>query len=384
MDEVEAAAVAIEAARVTQAMKERAHLPMPAEYVALNGRVWPQQLPVRDLLGIIDAWGTLSRTVLYKLGVEAWGKPHVPPVKMRGAIQAMQWVRPEIRDTARRSANDAILMNYWGRNKVAYAFHPGLAEALADTTGSDTVPAPVLRMLPHANPLFLFPRAFPVVLADGKPGLLRAFFVTGLLPVGGGNHVRTSSDDSEADGLQLSAFTQVGAVGGKPEDWELSSVSVPLDGRFTVAEAAERSAQLWDADPDSSVNMTSASTNAWTRMVLDICLPALLYACSSEPDVRPEVRPPVRRKGTGKPPRPAKVRELGYRVGPALLAARKAPTARPHGTGTGRTVAAHMRKAHWHTFRFGAGRQQSYVKWLPPISVNPQADGPDKPTVITI
>jgi hypothetical protein len=381
--EKERQAVAVEAARVTALAKERMGTPTPTAYLDVHKRVWPQQVPVRDLLGIVDAWGELAKGTLYALGAEALGQPGVPPVKMHGALLALSRMKGDMFDAVRRASNDAVLMRYWGKSKIAYTVHPGLAEALADTTGTDAVPASVMRQLPHPDPLFLFPQALPVTLSDGMPGLIRGFFVTGLITLPGGN-VRTSSADPEATGLQLAAFSQVGTADIPPMDWDLSSVSVPLSGEFTVVEAAAASADGWDVDPASATRTTHQSTSAWTDTILRLCLPVLLYACSSEPDEQAEVRPPVKkRSGTQRAAKPARVRQLGYRIGPGLQATRKV---RPERTGnaTGRTVAAHMRRAHWHTFRFGTGRAESYVKWLPPIPVNPHGGDADQPTVITI
>lgn len=38
-----------------------------------------------------------------------------------------------------------------------------------------------------------------------------------------------------------------------------------------------------------------------------------------------------------------------------------------------RSPAAHIRRAHWHTFRIGEGRKKTRVKWLAPMLINPSA-----------
>lgn len=42
----------------------------------------------------------------------------------------------------------------------------------------------------------------------------------------------------------------------------------------------------------------------------------------------------------------------------------------PVGPGNGTSKRPHIRKAHWHVYRFGKGRTQKKVLWLPPIEVN--------------
>jgi hypothetical protein len=375
-------AIAAEEERTLKVARQRHGEPLPDAIANVNRKIWPQEIPVRDLLRIVEAWAALARGVLRHLGVEVLGEPEMDAVAVRGAFAALSRMGPDALDFGRRSASDTVLVRHWEEHKVVYTIHPGLLEGLIDTTGSDRVPASVLRRLPHPNPLVLFPRAVPVSLSDGSPGLMRGFFVTGTLTVPRGM-VRTSSADPEATGLQLCAFSQVGTSDSPPKAWDLSSVSVPLNGEFTVAEAAGRSADGWDADPDSALGATPELVGAWTREILRICLPVLLYACSSEPDRRSEASLPMKRKAKRKAPQPPRLYQLGYRVGPALLAPLRGSQGHSGGT-SGRTVVPHMRRAHWHTYRVGPGRQDSYVRWLPPISVNPEGQPASVPTVIAV
>jgi len=51
------------------------------------------------------------------------------------------------------------------------------------------------------------------------------------------------------------------------------------------------------------------------------------------------------------------------------------------GPGNGTTKRPHIRKAHWHIYRYGKGRMQKKVLWIPPIEVNCKAK-PELPVVI--
>lgn len=51
------------------------------------------------------------------------------------------------------------------------------------------------------------------------------------------------------------------------------------------------------------------------------------------------------------------------------------------GTGNGTTKRPHIRKAHWHVYRYGKGRTQKKVLWIPPIEVNCKTK-PELPVVV--
>ena len=51
------------------------------------------------------------------------------------------------------------------------------------------------------------------------------------------------------------------------------------------------------------------------------------------------------------------------------------------GTGNGTAKRPHIRKAHWHVYRYGKGRIQKKVLWIPPIEVNCKTK-PELPVVV--
>lgn len=111
------------------------------------------------------------------------------------------------------------------------------------------------------------------------------------------------------------------------------------------------------------------------RTVADLApiLSLVLYLCSEAPEWPGP--PPVN-------PKPKRTRrhglrlfsadkpttwDVGERLGAALRAAEhEAEPRREAGRSSPR---AHIRRAHWHTFRTGPGRQESQLRWLPPIPV---------------
>jgi len=122
-----------------------------------------------------------------------------------------------------------------------------------------------------------------------------------------------------------------------------------------------------------------AMVEEMTRMGLSL----LMYLVSDAADVEPDPGPVRRRRvqaGSMGPGRAAgKVLQVGFRVG-AGLRAHQGRAAAARGAAAGRTVAAHVRRAHWHTFRVGPGRTGSKVRWVAPTVVN-WSGPPDVTTV---
>lgn len=118
-----------------------------------------------------------------------------------------------------------------------------------------------------------------------------------------------------------------------------------------------------------------AVTNLLSRLIS-----LALYLCSDNPDYGDQPAPKrprekMKRLGaTFKIPKHPEIREIGYRVGKNIRAAREAN----QGAGLGeRTVSPHIRNAHWHSFWLGPrdGDRELHVKWLPPILVKIDSSG---------
>jgi hypothetical protein len=97
----------------------------------------------------------------------------------------------------------------------------------------------------------------------------------------------------------------------------------------------------------------------------------LLYLCSDGPDVRRVALPP----GSGAPRAAAnstRALQVGWRLGAALRAAQRYHSGRG-GEETGRHVAPHLRKPHWHHYWTGPlnepEQRQLVLRYLAPISV---------------
>lgn len=98
----------------------------------------------------------------------------------------------------------------------------------------------------------------------------------------------------------------------------------------------------------------------------------VLYLCSTGADtdrspLRADLRPAHRRAAV-----PVTVMSAGFRVGAALRLA-SPPRAGGEGDETGRRVAPHLRRAHWHSYWCGSesrGDRRLELRWVPPVPVN--------------
>lgn len=100
----------------------------------------------------------------------------------------------------------------------------------------------------------------------------------------------------------------------------------------------------------------------------------LAYLLTETPDVNrcmsvssPTIKRPRRRPETIFPPERPRFMPLGEEFGNLIRQYRGREAASGH-TIHG-TVRPHIRRAHWHTFLMGAGREKRILKWLPPTFV---------------
>ena len=100
----------------------------------------------------------------------------------------------------------------------------------------------------------------------------------------------------------------------------------------------------------------------------------LAYLLTETPDVNrcmsvsaPAIKRPRRRPETIFPPERPRFMPLGEEFGNLIRQYREREVTSGH-TIHG-TVRPHIRRAHWHTFLMGAGREKRILKWLPPTFV---------------
>lgn len=252
-------------------------------------------------------------------------------------------------DTALATAATALAN--WRPGRGTYIFDADLAELIDASVGAEDIPNEVFMRLPEFG-----------------------MFVSCVAPNGGcpGAFVWL-------DIISLENPTPVLYLGiwRKPEENPhslIEPIPIPLAGAsaFKSYQAVHTPNPLVDFNIDEYIR----------RVLL-----RLAYLTTPEPDIRGRLPCRMPRRVTPKrwqKPRqtPTEVWEVGYRIAREIRAARETE----HGQGGGGLKRPHLRRAHWHTYRVGKGRQETELKFLLPIIVGGSTDSapvvirPQEPT----
>lgn len=249
----------------------------------------------------------------------------------------------------------ASVVAAWMPGRIAVRFDDDLADALMATPLESTIPTDALHRLP-AWGLYVDcrglgrARGFFVALDSGRieaPGRPPANDVDELL-------VAVVKDDAEGARHLLSTV------------WLQAGTSIADSMTAQARQSAASGPGLFEAGEDEwAAEMGMPRAEALARI-----LSLVLYLCSAGADMTQRAIP----VGAGGRRRvgPVTVVSAGFRVGAALRGASDA--ARAHGDNpTGRRVAPHLRRAHWHSYWCGSdarGDRHLELRWVPPVPVN--------------
>ncbi len=292
----------------------------------------------------------------------------------------------------------------WRMSKGIYRFDPDVLRALwSETERPGKVPVEILRRLPEWCPYVEIPEGFDPGEAVPQLAGLQGFWV--FLDWDGGaageSHIEFVLDLGEPfpdeDALREGSAEPSAVL-------DFGSVRMPLVAD-TVEGATEavvseglRATEKFDGEDAANELREHAEQIATDlRARLAPLLNTTLYLCAANAEIS-AADGSVRRPGNPVPRRTKKrghklfaapeVREwdVAYRLGAALRRARSGAddAGRPlDGSGAGRTMRAHVRRAHWHTYLTGprSGEQTPILKWLPPIPVNVD-DADELPAVV--
>lgn len=267
----------------------------------------------------------------------------------------------------------------WKRSRVVYRVHPALADSLLESVNDETaIPCEILARLPHPDPFIAFPYEIP---ADVEPNpqfpLMSQPMYVGMLITGRTAHGDlVSTADPTLAVLDISVAARLQYRGQGPT-YEEKTVRIPVDGKLTVE------GMIYAHQERSGSPITEASEEDLQAFRLAVAL--LLYVCSTSSDVVRQPRPPAKRRSKTAH-KQTTVLDVGFDVGPKLLAARRADAeANSDGEGAGRTVRPHLRRAHWHTYWTGPRSEPSpEVRWIHPVTVHGDKANPGRVTVIDV
>src|SRR6266576_3776112 len=96
-------------------------------------------------------------------------------------IQAAMRFPARIQETIVTTSRDLLPVRRWQEHRESYAVHPGTTASMVRLKSDMQIPASALRGLRHSDPLFLLPGAPVIRHADGRPGRVLAFYLTGAI-----------------------------------------------------------------------------------------------------------------------------------------------------------------------------------------------------------
>lgn len=265
----------------------------------------------------------------------------------------------------------------WRITKGIYRFDPTLYEALIATELDQALPRSCLYRLPEWCVYLETPGL--MLELDGEKRPIHGVWAH--LDWESGDGARGRSDE-----LRLLLDTAL-----SPEqalDPRYGLIPLPLIlGDGTIAEAlirlmqsaAQQAGKLGLTLP---VDLLSAQDRQKAAQALWPILSLVLYLCADDPDIvgragRPGNPTPVKTRRHGMrifPVSELRTWDVGLRLGAALRRAQpkdqETNRSETQNTVTRARPRGHIRRAHWHTYRVGKGRQDVRLKWLPPIPVN--------------
>lgn len=294
------------------------------------------------------------------------------------------------------AAMDYQPYSVWLRHREVYEPHPVMSRELVTMRADSAVPGDVFQRLRHPNPMFLLSGAPSTRHPDGKPGRILALMFTGAISnayptvsgtfsedAPGNGSILVDTTDPLANAYRVTVVSEVhNQEGTRVVDLDWCHLTIPIRAAFTLDELVTHTALggfRWAEDSIKELYSQESQRN-YLLTAARVAVSHLLYACSRTVEVgdKPRAsRPPVvRRPGQPRPPKAARMRRLGWRLGAAIENSVRAAAAGRDGVAvpTGRRVAPHIRGAHLHLYRVGPGRQEVDLKWLDPIPVNASRD----------
>lgn len=297
-------------------------------------------------------------------------------------------------------------LRHWASSKHVYDVHPNLMSEL-DVSMKDEISAEALRNLPYPAIYVRCPKR-ETVEEKAVPGACVTMDVMqeGFLATMHGNVLqilfcsRVLSYTINGQSFQGNLPTSECPITTWGDAFDLDKIAKVSD-LFDNEIVGEGGYQALDQDNKFVVELAKRLNRKKDRSfgkngeVEDLrkAIAALLYISSKNADIKAvNASRNTGKKKKGKTPKrygetSANVMQVGYRIGAALGAARvwfeQENADEKRVALTGRKIAPHVRRAHWHAYWTGprANPTGIVVHWIPPVFVN--ADGSEN-TITTI
>ena len=279
----------------------------------------------------------------------------------------------------------------WRREgRQVLAMHPGLTAEVRAATSTKIVPE-LFRTLPYRDPLVVFPGGIEIPSwKDGEVMRTLGFFTHGRV-----DHTKafaprsgvsadvlfdealtvTSTHDPSAGVFSVIIVNTVEGREGVPM-YEYNRIAFPLDQPTTLKDVIDQKVANygWDESVYTRSNAWKGSDailqQAFMRAQLGLALGAVMYLCSTVLDAEAVPKSRVARSWNQPNSKPPNLINVGWRIGPALSAARAEARLKEASEQPGRTLPPHQRRAHFKTVWTGPGRSVPKTVFIAPYWVH--------------
>lgn len=263
----------------------------------------------------------------------------------------------------------AVVANRWKRgSKAVISVDDDLLAEIVDAM-SEEMPGDVFKRIPYESPLIVFPEPLTLSGSDGNDQDVMGFFVYATDNVTAERYEHMDTADPDIGKIGMMFVSRIKQPSGPPM-YDYSRVRVVLKEKFHVKDAILETAM----QHMSSSRIEGATPNdqlSWIGAIVGLGLNTLVYLCGPDPDL--EVQPPHIFKRFRKSlkssflPRTVPIYRVGWRIGPALVAARNQYIRTlADNTGKGQPQGPQHRRGCFRTYWVGKGRKTAVVRFVAP------------------
>jgi len=279
-----------------------------------------------------------------------------------------------------------------GEGRQVLSMNLGLVAEVRMATSAKIVPE-VFRTLPYRDPLVVFPGGIDIPSwKDGETMRCLGFFTHGRIDHTHNNsgvvrrHPTMTADESFDEAVTITSthdansevfsviIVNVAERPGHEPMYEYNRISFPLDQPSTFKEIVDQKVSNYGWD-------TSGRNGTWTggdpiaqqafmRSQLSLTRGSVMYLCSTVLDAEVVPKSRVKRAWGSQHRQVPNLINVGWRIGPALSAARVAARQKEASNLPGRSLPPHQRRAHFKTVWTGQGRSIAKTVFISPYWVH--------------
>ncbi len=272
------------------------------------------------------------------------------------------------------------------QGRQVLAMHPELTAEVRMATSAKIVPE-VFRTLPYRDPLVVFPGGIKIPSwKNGEEMRCLGFFTHGRIDRADHFDIRSGATldqifdeavtvtSTHDPGSKTFSVIIINLVTGRGDPiLEYNRVTLPLDAPVTLKEIINQKVANygWDGKRvDDWRDADKIAQQDFMRSQLAAVLGTVMYLCSTVLDAEVVPKSRIRRSWGPQHRQVPNLINVGWRIGPALSAARAEARQKEASSLPGRSLPPHQRRAHFKTVWTGPGRSIPKTVFIAPYWVH--------------